>query len=34
MINTCDKFIDLFNLLVVYLTVAVCTCETYSSHCN
>ena len=34
MINTCDEFIDLLNLLGMYLTVAVCTCETYSRHCN
>ena len=34
MINTCDKFLDLFNLLGMYLTVAVCTCETHRRYCN
>ena len=34
MIGACDKFIDLGKLLGVYITVAVCTCEPYSSHCN
>ena len=34
MIDTCDKFLNIINLLGVYLTVAVCTCEPYSSHCS